>query len=144
MIFIILFYGYSSFRPWSVQNFFIYYTMLILGKSESDPNFEVSVVIPNNIISQPPSPSLDGSSSSAPDSSARTRQIWSGRLPASTPTKRLSTALPSASGAKSFKSLASAGSRAATIPGGEAFLARTCKCRSVIKRKVTEEEKLYV
>jgi len=33
MIFIILFYGYSSFRPWSVQNFFIYYTMLILGKS---------------------------------------------------------------------------------------------------------------
>ena len=32
MIFIILFYGYSSFRPWSVQNFFIYYTMLILGK----------------------------------------------------------------------------------------------------------------
>lgn len=35
MIFIILFYGYSSFRPWSVQNFFIYYTMLILGKQES-------------------------------------------------------------------------------------------------------------
>jgi amino acid transporter len=33
MIFIILFYGYSSFRPWSVQNFFIYYTMLILGKN---------------------------------------------------------------------------------------------------------------
>jgi amino acid transporter len=32
MIFIILFYGYSSFRPWSVDNFFIYYTMLILGK----------------------------------------------------------------------------------------------------------------
>jgi hypothetical protein len=31
MIFIILFYGYSSFRPWSVENFFIYYTMLILG-----------------------------------------------------------------------------------------------------------------
>lgn len=33
MIFIILFYGYASFRPWSVENFFIYYTMLILGKS---------------------------------------------------------------------------------------------------------------
>jgi amino acid transporter len=33
MIFIILFYGYVSFRPWSVENFFIYYTMLILGKS---------------------------------------------------------------------------------------------------------------
>jgi amino acid transporter len=32
MIFIILFYGYVSFRPWSVENFFIYYTMLILGK----------------------------------------------------------------------------------------------------------------
>jgi amino acid transporter len=32
MIFIILFYGYASFRPWSVENFFIYYTMLILGK----------------------------------------------------------------------------------------------------------------
>ena len=32
MIFIILFYGYISFRPWSVENFFIYYTMLILGK----------------------------------------------------------------------------------------------------------------
>lgn len=31
MIFIILFYGYASFRPWSVENFFIYYTMLILG-----------------------------------------------------------------------------------------------------------------
>jgi hypothetical protein len=28
----VLVYGYSSFRPWSVQNFFIYYTMLILGK----------------------------------------------------------------------------------------------------------------
>ena len=35
MIFIILFYGYVSFRPWSVENFFIYYTMLILGKSAS-------------------------------------------------------------------------------------------------------------
>jgi amino acid transporter len=35
MIFIILFYGYASFRPWSVENFFIYYTMLILGKSLS-------------------------------------------------------------------------------------------------------------
>ena len=32
MIFIILFYGYASFRPWSVENFFIYYTMLILGE----------------------------------------------------------------------------------------------------------------
>jgi len=32
MIFIILFNGYSAFRPWSVENFFIYYTMLILGK----------------------------------------------------------------------------------------------------------------
>jgi amino acid transporter len=32
MIFIILFYGYASFRPWSVENFFIYYTMLILGR----------------------------------------------------------------------------------------------------------------
>ncbi|KAM0701934.1 hypothetical protein Q7P35_010844 [Cladosporium inversicolor] len=31
MIFIILFYGYASFRPWSVENFFIYYTMLILA-----------------------------------------------------------------------------------------------------------------
>lgn len=37
MIFIILFYGYSSFRPWSVQNFFIYYTMLIVGKCSSSP-----------------------------------------------------------------------------------------------------------
>ena len=33
MTFIILFNGYSAFRPWSVENFFIYYTMLILGKS---------------------------------------------------------------------------------------------------------------
>ena len=38
MIFIILFYGYISFRPWSVENFFIYYTMLILGKRESWPS----------------------------------------------------------------------------------------------------------
>ena len=37
MIFIILFYGYSSFRPRNVQNFFIYYTMLILGKSTIIP-----------------------------------------------------------------------------------------------------------
>ncbi|OQO13216.1 hypothetical protein B0A48_01444 [Cryoendolithus antarcticus] len=31
MLFIVFFYGYSSFRPWSVENFFIYYTMLILA-----------------------------------------------------------------------------------------------------------------
>ncbi|KAM0716378.1 hypothetical protein Q7P37_007823 [Cladosporium fusiforme] len=31
MIMVITFYGYASFRPWSVQNFFIYYTMPILA-----------------------------------------------------------------------------------------------------------------
>lgn len=31
MILIVLGYGYSSFDPWSVQNFFIYYAMLILA-----------------------------------------------------------------------------------------------------------------
>jgi amino acid transporter len=39
MIFIILFYGYASFRPWSVENFFIYYTMLILGKFQYPDEF---------------------------------------------------------------------------------------------------------
>ncbi|CAK7243891.1 MAG: hypothetical protein STHCBS139747_005421 [Sporothrix thermara] len=29
--FIVIFYGYSSFRPWSVSNFFTYYTMVILA-----------------------------------------------------------------------------------------------------------------
>lgn len=28
---IVFCYGYTSFAPWSVQNFFIYYTMLILA-----------------------------------------------------------------------------------------------------------------
>jgi yeast amino acid transporter len=31
MCLVVLFYGYSSFKPWSVENFFIYYTMLILA-----------------------------------------------------------------------------------------------------------------
>jgi amino acid transporter len=31
MIFIVFTYGYSSFKPWSVDDFFIYYTMLILA-----------------------------------------------------------------------------------------------------------------
>jgi hypothetical protein len=124
MIFIILFYGYSSFRPWSVQNFFIYYTMLILGKSGSYPNSQFSTSVSNYVSLQPPSPSADGRSSRRPNSSSRTRPTWSGRLPASTPTKRLSTDLPSASGARSSRSSASAGSRAATTPGGEAFLAK--------------------
>jgi amino acid transporter len=31
MIFIVFTYGYTSFTPWSVENFFIYYTMLILA-----------------------------------------------------------------------------------------------------------------
>jgi amino acid transporter len=31
MIFIVFTYGYSSFKPWSVENFFIYYAMLILA-----------------------------------------------------------------------------------------------------------------
>lgn len=30
MIFIVIFYGYSTFEPWSVQNFFTYYTMQIV------------------------------------------------------------------------------------------------------------------
>jgi amino acid transporter len=30
---IVFCYGYSSFVPWNVSNFFIYYTLLILGKS---------------------------------------------------------------------------------------------------------------
>lgn len=29
---IVFCYGYSSFAPWSVDDFFIYYTMVILGK----------------------------------------------------------------------------------------------------------------
>jgi hypothetical protein len=138
MVFIILFYGYSSFRPWSVQNFFIYYTMLILGKSEPYPNAQSSVS--NHITSQPPSPSADGRFSRRLNSLSRTRPTWSGRLPASTPTKRLSTVLPSASGARSSRSSVSAGSRAATTPGGEAFLDKE---RSVARTKVMEEEELY-
>lgn len=94
------------------------------------------------LVTQPSLPSADGSSSSAPASSALTRQTWSGRLPASTPTKRLSTALLSASGARSFKSLASAGSRAATTPGGEAFLARTSVSVSQNKSMERNEEML--
>jgi yeast amino acid transporter len=31
MIFIVFTYGYTAFKPWSVDNFFIYYTMLILA-----------------------------------------------------------------------------------------------------------------
>ena len=31
LTFVVFFFGYSSFRPWSVQTFFIYYTMLILA-----------------------------------------------------------------------------------------------------------------
>lgn len=31
MLFIVLTYGYSSFKPWSVDDFFIYYTMVILA-----------------------------------------------------------------------------------------------------------------
>jgi amino acid transporter len=31
MVFIVFTYGYSSFKPWSVENFFIYYAMLILA-----------------------------------------------------------------------------------------------------------------
>jgi hypothetical protein len=136
MIFIILFYGYSSFRPWSVQNFFIYYTMLILGKSESYHNFEVSVSVSNCIISQPLSPSAVGRSSRRPSSSSRTRPTWSGRLPASMLTKRPSTALPSASGAKSFRLSVLAGSRAATTPGGEASLAEE---RSASRKKLRKK-----
>lgn len=31
MVFIVFTYGYSSFKPWSVENFFIYYAMLIVA-----------------------------------------------------------------------------------------------------------------
>lgn len=31
MSFVVIFYGYSSFRPWSVDNFFTYYTLVILA-----------------------------------------------------------------------------------------------------------------
>lgn len=31
MSFVVIFYGYSSFRPWSVDNFFTYYTLVILS-----------------------------------------------------------------------------------------------------------------
>ncbi|OAA65770.1 amino acid permease [Niveomyces insectorum RCEF 264] len=31
MSFVVIFYGYSAFRPWSVKNFFTYYTMVILA-----------------------------------------------------------------------------------------------------------------
>ena len=31
MSLVVIFYGYSSFRPWDVENFFIYYTMVILA-----------------------------------------------------------------------------------------------------------------
>lgn len=31
MVFIVFTYGYSSFKPWSVENFFIYYAMVILA-----------------------------------------------------------------------------------------------------------------
>jgi amino acid transporter len=31
MFFVVMTYGYSSFKPWSVENFFIYYTMVIVA-----------------------------------------------------------------------------------------------------------------
>jgi amino acid transporter len=31
MVFVVSTYGYSSFKPWSVENFFIYYTMVIVA-----------------------------------------------------------------------------------------------------------------
>lgn len=31
MVFVVMTYGYSSFSPWSVENFFIYYTMVIVA-----------------------------------------------------------------------------------------------------------------
>jgi amino acid transporter len=33
MVTMLFCYSYTSFAPWSVQNFFIYYTMLLLGES---------------------------------------------------------------------------------------------------------------
>jgi hypothetical protein len=35
MIMIVFCYGYTSFAPWSVSDFFIYYTLLLVGKLHS-------------------------------------------------------------------------------------------------------------
>lgn len=55
MFFVVMTYGYSSFKPWSVENFFIYYTMVIvaivlyvfwkvLHKTRIIPSLEVDLV----------------------------------------------------------------------------------------------------
>lgn len=45
MIMIVTCYGYTSFAPWSVDNFFIYYTMLLLGKFKVEGRGGVVVVL---------------------------------------------------------------------------------------------------
>lgn len=41
MIMIVTCYGYSSYKPWSVENWFIYYAMLILGEFLAQINIEM-------------------------------------------------------------------------------------------------------
>jgi hypothetical protein len=41
MILIVFCYGYTSFAPFSVSDFFIYYTLLLVGKSFLFPDHRV-------------------------------------------------------------------------------------------------------
>jgi hypothetical protein len=45
MIMIVFCYGYTSFAPFSVSDFFIFYTLLLVGKSPLSPFFHPSFPI---------------------------------------------------------------------------------------------------
>ena len=45
MIMIVFCYGYTSFAPFSVSDFFIFYTLLLVGKSPLSPFFHSSFPI---------------------------------------------------------------------------------------------------
>jgi hypothetical protein len=86
MIMIVFCYGYTSFAPFSVSDFFIYYTLLLVGKS--------TLVLPHSkneqILTphkQPQSPSSPGNSSNAPAFSSLLKSTWSGNALLSTTTR---------------------------------------------------------
>jgi hypothetical protein len=70
---IVFCYGYTAFAPFSVSDFFIFYTLLLVGKST--PFSHTAQKSNSDTSPQPQSLSSPGNSSSAPASSSLWKSI---------------------------------------------------------------------
>ena len=140
MIMIVTCYGYSSYQPWSTENWFIYYAMVILGEYLAVSKSRHVPHCANHPL-QHLSITPHGRSSNDPDSSGRSRLISFGSGHKSIPTKQHSLIHRSASGVRCCSWLVLEG-RSSVRNGGGPVLFRRIRLRLRVMKVQTSASQM--